>query len=115
MVAEGSYNLLTTGLWAQDASTDRSCNKISDSSARVIPCKDCDVIISKIFQIRISIFGHCKQILSDNGVNLQMKIFEKWLRSSIPLLVQLQQKVLDLMESTRDIMLFWKHGQQSNE
>ena len=38
------------------------------SSAGVIPSKDCDVIISKIFQIWISIFGPPKQILSDDGI-----------------------------------------------
>ena len=36
------------------------------SSAGVIPSKNRDVIISKIFQIWISIFGPPKQILSDN-------------------------------------------------
>ena len=37
------------------------------STTGVIPSKDRDVIISKMFQIWISIFGPPKQILSDNG------------------------------------------------
>ena len=45
------------------------------SSARVISSKDCDLIISKIFQIWISIFGPYKQILSDNGGEFANKDF----------------------------------------
>ena len=46
------------------------------SSAGVIPSKDRDVIISKIFQISISVFGPPKQILSDKGGEFANKDFQ---------------------------------------
>ena len=45
------------------------------SVAGVVHSKDRDVIISKIFQIWISVFGRPKQILSDNGDEFSNKDF----------------------------------------